>query len=185
MSDYPIQGKLRIRPANFEQDAQFIREHAAELTEPELRSVPGYDYLKFWYADFACTDQQWAVLAPELDKRNILATLFEAPLFASEGAAKEETPSRRKSSSPVARLLIAAALAVILGAAWLFLTSDIDGVACAAAGIAALLLVIAVQIHGWLRARRAPVRSPSPNAETCPSTGHGGLFKFVDCGSRR
>ena len=157
MSDYPIQGKLRIRPANIEQDAPFIREHAAELTEPELRSVPGYDFLEFWYADFACTDQQWAVLAPELDKRNILATLFEAPVFAAEGTAKEEKPSRRKPSSPLARIFNLSALVVLLMAVWLFLTSAIDGVACAAAGTVTLLLVVAGQIYGWLRTRRAPV----------------------------
>jgi hypothetical protein len=157
MSDYPIQGKLRIRPANIEQDAQFIRAHAAALTEPELRSVPGYDYLKFWYADFACTDQQWAVLAPELDKRNILATLYEAPLFYAEGAAKEETTSRRTPSLSVARIFNLAALVVLLMAVWLFLTSAIDGVACAAAGVVTLLLVIAVQVYGWLRARWEPV----------------------------
>ena len=157
MSDYPIQGKLRIRPANIEQDAQFIREHAAELTEPELRSVPGYDFLKFWYADFACTDQQWAVLAPELDKRNILATLFEAPVFAAEGTANEEKPSRRKPSSPLARIFNLSALVVLLMTVWLFLTSAIDGVACAVAGTVTLLLVVAGQIYGWLRTRRAPV----------------------------
>jgi len=159
MSDYPIQGKLRIRTVNFDQDVRFIREHTAELTEPELRSVPGYDYLKFWYADFACTEQQWAALAPELDKRNILATLFEAPLFAAGVMIKEENPSRRKPSTPVPFILNIAALVLLLMAAWLFLTAVIDGAACAAAGGATLALVIAGQIFGWLRSRRVPVIS--------------------------
>jgi len=144
MSDYPIQGKLRIRAANAEQDIAYIRAHTGELTEPELRSVPGYEFLRFWYADFACTDQQWAALAPELDKRNILATLYEAPVFAAEVAAKEEEP-KGPSASPLARILNLCALLVVLAAAALLLTSTIDGVACASAGVAAILLVIAGQ----------------------------------------
>lgn len=154
MSDYPIQGKVRIRPANVEQDAQFIREHAAELTEPELRSVPGYEYLKFWYADFACTDQQWAALAPELDKRNVLATLFEAPVFAAEVVAKKEDPGGRKPSSPVVLMLNFGALAVLVAAALLVLSAAIDGVACALAGAVAILLIVTGQVYGRVRARR-------------------------------
>jgi hypothetical protein len=143
MSEYPIQGKLRIRPANFESDAQFIREHAGELSEPELRSMPGYDYLKFWYADFACTVEQWAALAPELDKRNILATLYEAPLYYAEALAEEQKQAGGKRARSTPRVLNYAALLLAFVAAVLFLSSAIEGTACAVAGAVALLFLAA------------------------------------------
>jgi hypothetical protein len=156
MSEYPIQGKLRIRPANFESDAKFIRAHAAELSEPELRSMPGYDYLKFWYADFACTPEQWAALAPELDKRNILATLYEAPLFYAEALADEEKKPRDKPARGTTRVLNFAALSLVLAAVLLFLNSAIDGTACAVAGAVALLLFAAGPAMVWVRSRGVP-----------------------------
>ena len=147
MSDYPIQGKLRIRAANAEPDIEFIRAHVGELSEPELRSVPGYEFLKFWYADFACTDPQWAALAPELDQRNVLATLYEAPVFAAEITAKEEE-QKRPALAPMAGILYLCALLVVLAAAVLVLTATIDGLACGLAGVAALGLVATGRLAG-------------------------------------
>ena len=97
LSDFPVQGKLRIRQDGFERDAAHIRAHVGYLSEPVLKSVPGYAFLKFYYADFAATPGQWAALAPELDKRNILVTLYEAPVLYMEALEEEAKATNRKS----------------------------------------------------------------------------------------
>src|SRR4051794_18061916 len=122
LSIYPIQGKLRIRQDNYERDREFILANVGHLSEPVLKSIPGYDFLKFWYADFAATDTQWAVLAPELDKRNILVTLFESPIFAADAPEEQGkagvTANARRSLTWITGGL---AFLVILAAATLLL----------------------------------------------------------------
>ena len=156
LSEYPVQGKLRIREANFEGDIDFIRQHVGSLSQPVLKSLPGYEFLKFWYADFAATDEQWAVLAPEMDKRNILVTLFEAPVFYVQTLAEEEEEKAKKSRGVgrvtwvyniIAAILLAAALVMPL-------LSMADGIVSAELVGLAIIIALVGQIHARLRSRR-------------------------------
>ncbi len=97
MSDYAVQGKLRIRPDNFERDLQFIRERVGDVSNARLASFPGYDFIKFWLVDFAATSQQWAALEPELAKRNIFATMYESPALMDSVEGKPAPRPTRKS----------------------------------------------------------------------------------------
>lgn len=99
MDDYPIQGKLRIRPANFERDLEFVKAHVGKVSKPELKSYPGFDYLKCWYVDFAATPEQWKRLEPELQKRDIVVTMYESPALLDEQPAKRLAPEIPKHKS--------------------------------------------------------------------------------------
>jgi hypothetical protein len=100
MPDLPIQGKLRIRAENYERDIAFVRPRVGELSNAVQRSVPGYDFLKYWYVDFAATPEQWAELAPELDRRNVLVTLFESPALIGDDAPEEPQPTEEVAPAP-------------------------------------------------------------------------------------
>src|SRR5512143_727500 len=90
MDDYPIQGKLRIRADNYERDRAYVEPRVGKLSVGEVKGMPGHEFLKFWYGDFAATVAQWAEIQPELDRRNILVTMYEAPVLYMEALAEEE-----------------------------------------------------------------------------------------------
>jgi hypothetical protein len=152
LSIYPIQGKLRIRQDNYQRDRDFIQAHVAHLSAPVLRSIPGYDFLKFWYADFAATDAQWAVLAPELDKRNILVTLYESPVFSTESPDEDEKAGSAASPRrPLTWITNGLAFLVILVALTLLMAATIDLGICVL--IAALGILIGVGGQLYVRRR--------------------------------
>lgn len=52
MKEYPVRGKVRFRPENFEQDYHFVKVRVAEISKPELKSEAGLQ-VQFWGADFS------------------------------------------------------------------------------------------------------------------------------------
>lgn len=154
MADYPIQGKLRIRPEQYERDQPFIQARVGELSRAQLKSVPGYEFLKFWYMDFAATPEQWAALAPELDQRNILVTLYEGPVFIADALMAEDKASgATKSRQRVTWMYNGVAVVLVIVALALFVTMTIDMVACVGlVGVAAVVVIVG-QTHRMLRTR--------------------------------
>ena len=153
LSDFPVQGKLRIRQDGFERDAEYIRTHVGYLSEPVLKSVPGYEFLKFYYADFAATPGQWAALAPELDKRNILVTLYEAPVLYMEALEEEEKAAKPQMPRDILSWVYnGAAIALLVVSGLLLAGSVIDATQCVLAGAIALGVAIAGQVHAKMRA---------------------------------
>jgi hypothetical protein len=151
LSDYPVQGKLRIRQDTFARDAEYIRAHAGYLSEPVLRSMPGYDFLKFWYADFAATQAQWAALAPEMDKRNILVTLYEAPVLFMEELEEEKELKTQAPRNRLAWVYNGAAIALLVTGVLLLAGSVIDLFQCIVTGAVAIGVVAVGQVHTRLR----------------------------------
>ncbi len=148
MPDYPVQGRLRIRQENFERDLPFIKERVGEVQNPKLKPIPGFEFLKFWYIDFAATSEQWQALAPELDRRNIGVTMFEAPTYYMEALAEAEQGTRKdQSSSPLRWLYSGLPAAIMVVAVALFTQSAIDAGVCVCLIGAALLIFIIGQLH--------------------------------------
>jgi hypothetical protein len=148
LSDFPVQGKLRIRQDGFERDAEYIRAHVGYVSEPVLKSVPGYAFLKFYYADFAATPGQWAVLAPELDKRNILVTLYEAPVLYMEALEEEEKAAKPQEPRDTHIWVYnGAAIVLVVVSGLLLAGSVIDATQCILAGAIAAGVAIAGQVH--------------------------------------
>ena len=154
LSDFPVQGKLRIRQDGFERDAEFIRTHVGYLSEPVLKSVPGYAFLKFYYADFAATPGQWAALAPELDKRNILVTLYEAPVLYMEALEEEAKAAKpQKPHDTLVWVCNGAAAALFVLSVLLLAGSVIDATQCILAGTITVGVALAGQVHARTRAK--------------------------------
>lgn len=154
LSDFPVQGKLRIRQDGFERDAAHIRAHVGYLSEPVLKSVPGYAFLKFYYADFAATPGQWAALAPELDKRNILVTLYEAPVLYMEALEEEAKATKpQKPRDTLSWVYNGAAIALLVVSVVLLAGSVIDMTQCILAGAIAVGVALAGQVHARTRAK--------------------------------
>ncbi len=154
MDDFPIQGKLRIRADQYERDRTYIEPRVGKLSAGELKGMPGFEFVKFWYVDFAATPAQWAELQPELDRRNILVTLYEAPVFYMEALAEEEEKRETRSPADLIRRLsmLAAALIVVAGLA-LVLYAHLDTGACIAVGALAVLVGAGGRIYAASRTR--------------------------------
>ena len=120
LDDYAVQGKLRIRSQDFERDLQFIKERVGEVSNARLVSFPGFDFIKFWWVDFAATREQWAALEPELAPRGIMATMYEAPGLAAEAGDQPAARVHHSSSlrwipyACIGVCVIALALAIFL-----------------------------------------------------------------------
>lgn len=157
MDDYPIQGKLRIRADNYERDRAYIEPRVGRLSAGEVTGMPGHEFLKFWYGDFAATPAQWAEIQPELDRRNILVTLYEAPVFYMEALAEEADAQATLSAraDPVKRWSAVAAVVILLAGAALVVYVRLDMGACIAIGALAVLVGAAGQIYFTVSARRA------------------------------
>ena len=154
-ANYPVQGKLRIRAENYERDSAFIRERVGTLSNAQLKSMPGFEFLKFWYVDFAATQEQWAALAPELDKRNILVTLYEAPVFYMEALAEEKEKARQlKAASNLTWIYNGLAVLLVIAAIALLVYSVIDAPSCVGIGVLAFIIVVVGQIHAAIRGSR-------------------------------
>ena len=162
MDDYPIQGKLRIRAEQYDRDRAFIEPRVGKLSAGQLKGMPGFEFLKSWYVDFAATPEQWAELQPELDRRNILVTLYEAPVFYTDAFAEDEEKSEAPTPADrVTRLsTIAAALIAAAGLA-LVVYARLDIGACVALGVVALMVAVGGRIFAAVRTRR---RIPSSSA---------------------
>ena len=139
MSDYPVQGKLRIRPDSFERDLEFIKEHVGEVSNARLVSFPGFDFIKFWWVDFAATQAQWAALEPQLSSHNIFATMYESPALADDDSAP--TPQRSTYKSPYRWVPYASLAALAAALALAFVLRDWAPVFC---GVALLALGVAL-----------------------------------------
>ena len=151
LAAFPVQGKLRMRQDNFVRDAEFIAARVGYLSTPVLKSVPGYDFLKFWYADFAATQAQWATLGPEVDKRNILVTLYEAPVLYMEALTEEqEGVKAEKLRGRSSWVYYGAAAALIIGIL-LRAATVIDVPQCLIIGLVAIGVVAVGQVHSRLR----------------------------------
>lgn len=156
MDDYPIQGKLRIRADQYECDRAYIEPRVGKLSAGELKGMPGFEFLKFWYADFAATPAQWAEIQPELDRRNILVTMYEAPVLYMEALAEEEEEAKTESSARavfVKRLSTIAAAFIALAGLALVVYARLDVGACIAVGTLAVAVAAGGQIYAAVRAR--------------------------------
>ena len=77
MNSYSIHGQLRFGQDNLDEALAFVKSRVSELSEPQLRNLPGTDQAGFWWAYFGATPQQWNALAPELTKMNVVPYLNE------------------------------------------------------------------------------------------------------------
>jgi hypothetical protein len=157
VDEYPIQGKLRIRADQYERDRAYIEPRVGKLSAGEVKGMPGFEFLKFWYGDFAATAAQWAEIQPELDRRNILVTMYEAPVLYMEALAEqaEEKAESSARTDPIKRLSTIAAVLIALAGLALVVFARLDAGACVAVGVLALLVGIAGQLYASRQAPKA------------------------------
>jgi len=158
MDAYPVQGKLRIRADQYEAVRAYLESRVGKLAAGQLKSMPGYEFLKFWYVDFAATPQQWAEIQPEMDRRNILVTMYEAPALYMDALEEDEEQAaeRERARAPLpARITTGAAALIALAGMALVVYGAIDFAGCLAFAALAALVGAAGQVFAILKARQS------------------------------
>ncbi|MBI5878028.1 MAG: hypothetical protein HZB53_10270 [Chloroflexi bacterium] len=167
MDDYPIQGKLRMRADNYERDRAYIEPRVGKLSAGELKGMPGFEFLKFYYVDFAATPAQWAEIQLEMDRRNILVTLYEAPVFYMESLEEEgqaeEGVHERPQTPRLTQVATGVAILIVLAGLVLAVYTGLDMGACIVLGVLAALVGAAGQIYAVVRARRGKQKPQQPD----------------------
>lgn len=165
MDDYPVQGKLRIRADQYEAVRAYLEPRVGKLSAGTLKSMPGYEFLKFYYADFAATPAQWAEIQPEMDRRNVLVTMYEAPVLYMEALEEEEEQAaeQERTQTPLlARLASGAAVLIALAGMTLVVYGAIDFAACLGFVVLAALVGAAGPVYAHWRGAEPRRRDRKP-----------------------
>ena len=137
MDDTKVQGQLRISSTTLDADLAFIRGSLKALSEPKPIRTAGTGEIRFWQVEFATTRAQWRVVAPELDERGILATIYEEAHLADLARREEEARLAKISRHSRSNLLtlLGAAILFIGWVSFAFLHSECASFAIVALGI--------------------------------------------------